>query len=136
MVAARCDARFGASCRSKGQKNDYNDVEAIAEAALRPNLKTVAEKSRDQFDLQALHRVRTRLVSRRTCFASSPVPLPWSGFQLPVEEKQGVTSHHRRHRQSMWLICIHFFCTFNALKRVQVRRLHALLRPVSLPFDI
>ena len=26
---------------SKGQKNDYNDAEAIAEAALRPNLKTV-----------------------------------------------------------------------------------------------
>lgn len=25
----------------KGQKNDYNDAEAIAEAALRPNLKTV-----------------------------------------------------------------------------------------------
>jgi hypothetical protein len=26
---------------NKGQKNDYNDAEAIAEAALRPNLKTV-----------------------------------------------------------------------------------------------
>ena len=42
---------------SKGQKNDYNDAEAIAEAALRPNLKAVAEKSQDQLDLQALHRV-------------------------------------------------------------------------------
>jgi transposase len=51
---------------SKGQKNDYNDAEAIAEAALRPNLKSVAEKSQDQLDLQALHRVRSRLVSRRT----------------------------------------------------------------------
>lgn len=51
---------------SEGQKNDYNDAEAIAEAALRPNLKTVAEKSQDQLDLQALHRVRSRLVSRRT----------------------------------------------------------------------
>lgn len=50
----------------KGQKNDYNDAEAIAEAALRPNLKTVPEKSQDQLDLQALHRVRSRLVSRRT----------------------------------------------------------------------
>ena len=28
----------------KGQKNDYNDAEGIAEAALRPNLKTVKEK--------------------------------------------------------------------------------------------
>ena len=50
----------------KGQKNDYNDAEAIAEAALRPNLKVVQEKTRDQLDLQALHRVRSRLVSRRT----------------------------------------------------------------------
>lgn len=51
---------------NKGQKNDYNDAEAIAEAALRPNLKVVREKTQDQLDLQALHRVRARLVSRRT----------------------------------------------------------------------
>ncbi|EAV40523.1 transposase IS116/IS110/IS902 [Stappia aggregata IAM 12614] len=50
----------------KGQKNDYNDAEAIAEAALRPNLTVVPEKSQEQLDLQALHRVRSRLVSRRT----------------------------------------------------------------------
>ena len=50
----------------KGQKNDYNDAEAIAEAALRPNLWVVREKTQDQLDLQALHRVRSRLVSRRT----------------------------------------------------------------------
>lgn len=50
----------------KGQKNDYNDAEAIAEAALRPNLRAVQEKSQDQLDLQACHRVRSRLVSRRT----------------------------------------------------------------------
>jgi transposase len=48
----------------KGQKNDYNDAEGIAEAALRPNLKLVSEKTQDQLDLQALHRVRSRLVSR------------------------------------------------------------------------
>lgn len=50
----------------KGQKNDYNDAEAIAEAALRPNLNLVAEKTQAQLDLQALHRVRSRLISRRT----------------------------------------------------------------------
>ena len=50
----------------KGQKNDYNDAEAIAEAALRPNLRIVREKTQDQLDLQACHRVRSRLVSRRT----------------------------------------------------------------------
>jgi transposase len=51
---------------AKGQKNDYNDAEAIAQAALRPNLKLVREKTQDQLDLQACHRVRARLVSRRT----------------------------------------------------------------------
>ena len=51
---------------SKGQKNDYNDAEAIAEAAMRPNLPVVAEKSQDQLDLQACHRVRSRLVCKRT----------------------------------------------------------------------
>lgn len=50
----------------KGQKNDYNDAEAIAEAALRPNLRYVQEKTQEQLDLQACHRVRGRLVSRRT----------------------------------------------------------------------
>jgi transposase len=50
----------------KGQKNDYNDAEAIAEAALRPNLRFVQEKTQDQLDLQVCHRVRSRLVSRRT----------------------------------------------------------------------
>ncbi len=51
---------------NKGQKNDYNDAEAVAEASLRPNLRTVSEKTQDQLDLQALHRVRARMVSRRT----------------------------------------------------------------------
>src|SRR6202045_2840829 len=50
----------------KEQKNDYNDAEAIAEAALRPNLRFVQAQSQDQLHLQACHRVRSRLVSRRT----------------------------------------------------------------------
>ena len=51
---------------SKGQKNDFRDAEAIAEAVQRPTMKFVATKTADQLDLQALHRVRERLVSRRT----------------------------------------------------------------------
>ena len=47
---------------SKGQKNDYRDAEAIAEAVQRPTMKLVATKSVEQLDLQALHRVRARLV--------------------------------------------------------------------------
>jgi len=51
---------------SKGQKNDFRDAEAIAEAVLRPTMKFVAIKTVEQLDLQALHRVRERLVSQRT----------------------------------------------------------------------
>src|SRR5262249_32031513 len=51
---------------SKGQKNDFRDAEAIAEAVQRPTMKFVATKTPDQLDLQALHRVRERLVSQRT----------------------------------------------------------------------
>lgn len=50
----------------KSNKNDYLDAEAIAEAVQRPTMRFVPAKSVDQLDLQALHRVRERLVSRRT----------------------------------------------------------------------
>ena len=50
----------------KSNKNDYLDAEAIAEAVQRPNMRFVPIKTEDQLDLQALHRVRDRLVSRRT----------------------------------------------------------------------
>ena len=51
---------------SKGQKNDFRDAEAIAEAVQRPTMRFVATKTGDQLDLQALHRVRERLVGQRT----------------------------------------------------------------------
>jgi transposase len=50
----------------KGHKNDYRDAEAIAEAAQRPTMRPVPLKSAKQLDLQALHRVRSRLVGQRT----------------------------------------------------------------------
>jgi len=43
---------------SRGQKNDFRDAEAIAEAVQRPTMKFVATKTTEQLDLQALHRVR------------------------------------------------------------------------------
>ena len=55
---------------SKGQKNDFRDAEAIAEAVQRPTMKFVATKTVEQLDLQALHRVRERLVSQRTGIAN------------------------------------------------------------------
>jgi transposase len=51
---------------SKEQKNDFRDAEAITEVVQRPTMKFVATKTAEQLDLQALHRVRERLVSQRT----------------------------------------------------------------------
>ena len=50
----------------KGQKNDFRDAEAIAEAVQRPTMRYVPTKSMEQLDLQSLHRVRSRLVRHRT----------------------------------------------------------------------
>src|SRR5207248_4642390 len=50
----------------KANKNDMRDAEAIAEAVTRPTMRFVPVKSVDQQDLQALHRVRERLMKART----------------------------------------------------------------------
>jgi transposase len=50
----------------KSNKNDFRDAEAIAEAVTRQNMRFVPIKTDEQLDLQALHRVRDRLVQRRT----------------------------------------------------------------------
>jgi transposase len=50
----------------QGHKNDFRDAYAIAEAVLRPSTRCVPVKTDDQLDLQALHRVRSRLVGQRT----------------------------------------------------------------------
>ncbi len=49
-----------------GNKNDWADAEAIAEAATRPKTRFVAVKSALHLDVQHLHRVRERLVHNRT----------------------------------------------------------------------
>src|ERR1700722_20043964 len=50
----------------KSNKNDFVDAESIAEAVERKNMRFVPIKTEDQLDLQAIHRVRDRLISRRT----------------------------------------------------------------------
>ena len=50
----------------QGHKNDFRDALAVAEAVQRPTTRFVPPKSNEQLDLQALHRVRSRLVSQRT----------------------------------------------------------------------
>ncbi|MGI2166561.1 IS110-like element ISSpu22 family transposase [Shewanella oncorhynchi] len=50
----------------QGNKNDYNDALAIAEAAQRPNMRFVKPKSVEQQDVQLLHRMRDRLTKQST----------------------------------------------------------------------
>ncbi|PWK40061.1 transposase [Pleionea mediterranea] len=50
----------------RGNKNDGNDALAIAEAAVRPNMRFVPIKTIEQQDLQTRHRVRERHIRNRT----------------------------------------------------------------------
>lgn len=54
----------------KSNKNDRNDAEAICEAAGRPSMRFVPVKSSGQLTIQAVHRVRQRLVGDRTRLAN------------------------------------------------------------------
>ena len=54
----------------KGNKNDYNDAEAIAEAAQRPTMRFVPNKSVEQQDVQNFHRQRERIKKERTVLAN------------------------------------------------------------------
>ncbi|MGY2933029.1 transposase [Bradyrhizobium sp. GM6.1] len=51
----------------KSNKNDIIDAAAIAEAVTRPTMRFVELRSPEHIDLQALHRVRDRMMSQRTC---------------------------------------------------------------------
>lgn len=54
----------------KGNKNDYNDAEAIAEAAQRPGMRFVPKKSIEQQDIQNFHCRRERLKKDRTALVN------------------------------------------------------------------
>lgn len=54
----------------KSNKNDANDAEAICEAMSRPNMRFVAVKTVEQQDIQAVHRIRSELISQRTAKAN------------------------------------------------------------------
>lgn len=54
----------------KSNKNDSRDAEAIADAVTRPTMRFVPVKGVDQHDIQALHRVRERLIGARTALVN------------------------------------------------------------------
>jgi len=54
----------------KSNKNDANDAEAICEAMSRTNMRFVKAKTVEQQDIQAIHRVRSEVMSQRTAKAN------------------------------------------------------------------
>src|SRR4030095_5880533 len=72
---------------SKGQKNDFRDAEAIAEAVQRPTMKFVATKTAEQLDLQALNRVREGFVSHATALIK---PDPAFPLERGIAVRQGL----------------------------------------------
>jgi transposase len=65
LMAPQCVKPYG-----KANKNDRRDAEAIAEAVTRPTMRFVPAKDVDQQDIQALHRVRERLMGERTALVN------------------------------------------------------------------
>src|ERR1700726_1270607 len=101
----------------KGNKNDYLDAEAIAEAVQRPRMRFVPLKTDDQLDLQALHRVRDRLMTRRTAlinqirafllergivFAKSPIRLREALPEVLENVNENLTPRMRNLVAMLW----------------------------------
>jgi len=55
----------------RGNKNDYNDARAIAEAAARPDMPVVGIKTVEEQDMQAVHRMRSQCMRDRTALSNS-----------------------------------------------------------------
>src|SRR5215470_19651918 len=54
----------------KGNKNDSRDAEAICEAVSRPHMGFVPLKTVENQDIQAIHRMRSRLIKERTALVN------------------------------------------------------------------
>ena len=101
----------------KSNKNDFIDAEAIAEAVTKENMRFVSIKTQDQLDLQAMHRVRDRLVQRRTAlineirgflldrgiiFPARPIRLRENLPSVIEDAEQNLTPRLRWLLQQMW----------------------------------
>jgi len=101
----------------KSNKNDFLDAEAIAEAVARKNMRFVPIKTGEQLDLQALHRVRDRLVHRRTAvinqirgfllergiiFAKGPANLRKNMASILEDAEQNITPRMRMLLDRVW----------------------------------
>lgn len=86
-----------------GNKNDFNDAEAIFTAVTRPNKRVVAVKNEAQQDMQTLHRLRQQRMDLRTALVNQIRGLlSERGITLPQRHLSGqtaATAHFGRCRQ-------------------------------------
>ena len=81
----------------KGNKSDSRDAEAICEAVSRPHMRFVPLKTVESQDIQAIHRLRSRLVKDRTALGNQ-IRVVWAERGMVIA--QGMT----RLRQQLPLI--------------------------------
>src|SRR5215510_10713872 len=101
----------------RSNKNDFIDAEAIAEAVGKENMRFVPIKSEEQLDVQATHRVRDRLVQRRTAlineirgfllergitFAAEPIHLRKNLPAVIEDAEQNLSSRLRWLLEHLW----------------------------------
>ena len=101
----------------KSNKNDFIDAEAIAEAVTKQNMRFVQIKTQEQLDWQAMHRVRDRLVQRRTAlineirgfllergltFAARPIYLRKNLPSVIEDAEQNLSPHLRWLLDRLW----------------------------------
>jgi len=101
----------------KSNKNDFIDAEAIAEAVTKQNMRFAQLKTQEQLDWQAMHRVRDRLVRRRTAlineirgfllergitFAAQPIHLRKSMPVVIEDAEQNLSPRLRWLLDRMW----------------------------------
>jgi transposase len=101
----------------KSNKNDFLDAEAIAEAVTKENMRFVQIKTEEQLDVQAMHRVRDRLVQRRTAlineirgfllergitFAVRPIQLRKNLLGVIEDAEQNLSSRLRWLLERLW----------------------------------
>ena len=101
----------------KSNKNDFIDAEAIAEAVTEQNMRFVQIKTQEQLDWQAMHRVRDRLVQRRTAlineirgfllergltFAARPIYLRKNLPTVIEDAEQNLSPHLRWLLDRLW----------------------------------
>ena len=80
----------------KANKNDMRDAEAIAEAVTRPTRRFVPTKEVAQQDIQALHRVRERLMGERTALVNTVHGLLHEDGMVRAERGDEVPAHGGR----------------------------------------